>query len=152
MNLLRDPRTIPDVQLSQPTLCPYIGFKPQPPNQRRKTMTTKKKNKKAPQTEPTTTEATTTPAPEPTPTTEKKISGTEFVERQLIANPDATLEELRKALDEAGVKMSQTTLETWPPFMKKIFKLLDEGGWKRPKKKAEAAGTAPASTTGNEAA
>jgi len=101
------------------------------------------------QTEQTTELTTTTEQPEQTATTtpapQKKLSGSDFVMRHLIRNPDATVAEIREALDAEGLKMADSTLTTWPPFMKKIFGFLNEAGWKKPKrKKADPAATGPA--------
>ena len=72
-----------------------------------------------------------TPAP-PEPAPAKKLSGTDFAIGFLCEHPDATNDELRAALAKAEIKMADSTLETWPPFMAKIFAKLDELGWKRP--------------------
>jgi len=71
-----------------------------------------------------------TPAPATPP--KRKLSGQDFAMFYLCKHNDATVDDLRKALNDAGMKLAESTLETWPPFMAKIFAKLDELGWKRP--------------------
>ena len=63
---------------------------------------------------------------------ERKLSGSDFAMYYLCEHPQATEADLKKAIADAGLKMSDTILKTWPPFMAKIFTKLDELGWKRP--------------------
>ena len=70
--------------------------------------------------------------PDVQPPKVKKLSTSDFVMFHLCEHPEATEEELRQALDQAGLKMSESVLKTWPGFMAKIFNKLTELGWKRP--------------------
>jgi hypothetical protein len=97
--------------------------------------------KAAKQTNPTTANPTTEAPPAqtppaqtpPEPPKEKRISGSDFVMFYFLEHgPETTKEEVRAALNKAELKMADSMLDTWPPFMKKIFKKLDELGWKRP--------------------
>ena len=78
-----------------------------------------------------TTEPTTPQAPLPEL---KKISGNRFVGTYLIKNPEATEEEIRKALQEAGLTLNEGAILAWLRDMKWMVPVLEAEGWKRPEK------------------
>ena len=67
------------------------------------------------------------------PTKERKLSGSDVLMRHLCANPNATIDELKEKLNKADLKLADSTIKSWPPFMTKIFDFQKELGWKPPK-------------------
>jgi len=55
---------------------------------------------------------------------EKKQSAADFVPRFLCANPEATSEEIQKALQKVGLKMADSMISAWIRDMKRVFEEL----------------------------
>ena len=62
----------------------------------------------------------------------KKLSANQFVGKYLIAYPEASEDQVKTALSEAGLKLNEYALHAWVKDWKWIVPALEEAGWKRP--------------------